>query len=286
MAYAASVDNREYQRVFTMGPLIHNPQTMEELHRRGVEALAEDTLPENLQNSLVIIRAHGVTPRLEGDLRARGAQLLDATCPKVKASQMKTQSLNQAGYHIFLAGEKHHAEVQGIQGYAPDCIIVGNREEAEAAASRLHGADCLQANCLQANCLLANLQESAASKTALIAQTTISPEEYQAIGEGIGVFFPDLEIIDTICGATRDRQEALRKLCTQVEAVIIAGGRESANTRRLLAIAQAAGKPAWLVESAKELPPEIRRYSLVGLCSGASTPNAIIDEIEKRCQAT
>jgi 4-hydroxy-3-methylbut-2-enyl diphosphate reductase len=124
-------------------------------------------------------------------------------------------------------------------------------------------------------------RDNPGAKTALIGQTTISSEEYRAIGEGIKKFFPALEVVDSICGATRDRQESLRELCGEVDAVIVAGGRLSANTRRLLFIAGEQGKPAWLVETPEDIPAEIAAYNTVGLCAGASTPDETIGTIEK-----
>ncbi|GHV64458.1 4-hydroxy-3-methylbut-2-enyl diphosphate reductase [Spirochaetia bacterium] len=265
----AAVGSGAGGRVCTMGPLIHNPQVLESLQRQGAEILNEDKLPENLTGATVIIRAHGISPALEDELKKRGARVADATCPRVKASQLKARSLTKEGYTLFLAGEKKHGEVIGIQGYAtgtprhtPNCIVVADPDEAEKAAETL-------------------FHSNPGVKTALIGQTTISAEEYCTIGEGIKKFFPALEIIDTICGATRDRQEALRELCGAVDAVIVAGGRSSANTRRLLFIACEQGKPAWLVESPEEIPPEIALFETVGLCAGASTPDETIGIIEK-----
>jgi 4-hydroxy-3-methylbut-2-enyl diphosphate reductase len=257
----------------TLGPLIHNPQVLESLKNQGLEILDEKKLPPDLSRTVVIIRAHGVSPGVEKDLADRGARVVDATCPKVKANQLKARSLAAAGCRIFLAGEADHGEIIGIRAYvmsaaadrpgaAPFCAVVGNAAEAEAAAEKLH-------------------REEPAATTALIGQTTISPEEYRTIGEGIGKWFPRLEIADTICGATRDRQEALRELCGLTDAVVVAGGKESANTRRLFAIAKAQGKPCWLAEGPEDLPPEIAAYNRVGICAGASTPNAVIDAIEK-----
>jgi 4-hydroxy-3-methylbut-2-enyl diphosphate reductase len=244
-----------------MGPLIHNPQVLADLGRRGVEVLEEDRLPADLSGAVIINRAHGISPALEAELLARGARLLDATCPKVKASQMKAQSLYKAGYRIFLAGEKLHGEVIGIMGYAPGCIVVATPGEASLEAERL-------------------CKTLPPGQAALIGQTTISREEYQAIGEEIRRYFPQLETVDSICGATQDRQDALAELCGRVDAVIVAGGRASSNTRRLLAIAEAHAKPAWLVESARDLPPEARAYLRLGLSAGASTPDFVIAGIE------
>ncbi|MFP3042832.1 4-hydroxy-3-methylbut-2-enyl diphosphate reductase [Treponema primitia] len=254
--------------VYAMGPLIHNPQAMEKLKSRGLKVLEEDQLPEDLETSSVIIRAHGITPDLEAALTKRRTTLIDATCPKVKASQLRARSLCGEGYRVFLAGERQHAEIIGIQGYAPDCIILGTPMEAVEAAGKL-------------------FSEKPNARTALIGQTTISEAEYAAIGAEIGKLFPDLCIINTICRATRDRQDSLRELCAQVDAVIVAGGSDSANTRRLLVIAQSfedahgRGKPAWLVEKVEDIPSGIGAYNTLGLCAGASTPDGLIDAIEK-----
>jgi 4-hydroxy-3-methylbut-2-enyl diphosphate reductase len=148
--------------------------------------------------------------------------------------------------------------------------VVGNAAEAEAAALRASEA--------------AAGKRAAGSKTALIAQTTISKEEYLAIGVAIKKHFPCLEIIQTICAATADRQEALRELLDQADAVIVAGGKESANTRRLGAIAEGGGKPCVLAESAADIPSSFAGFKTLGLCAGASTPDEVIEEIEKALQ--
>jgi 4-hydroxy-3-methylbut-2-enyl diphosphate reductase len=284
LAYAEAEKNAG--PVYTAGPLIHNPQVLEDLRRRGVEVLddapgesafleSSRRLPE-LSGAVVIIRAHGVTPQLEAALSRQGAVIVDATCPKVKASQIKARDLSEEGYRIFLAGEKQHGEIIGIQGYAPGCIIVANPEEAREAGRMAASGENKD-------------PDKAPLKTALIGQTTISPEEYQAIAEAITAYLPQTEVINTICPATKDRQDALRSLCAEADALIIVGGRESANTRRLLAIAQAegqangrsSGKPAWLVESPAELPADLAAYGVIGLSAGASTPDEVIDAIEK-----
>jgi 4-hydroxy-3-methylbut-2-enyl diphosphate reductase len=252
-------------RVYTLGPLIHNPQALASLAELGVGTLEEEALeePGKLRGATVLIRAHGVSPGTETRLREAGVRLRDATCPRVKANQLKARSLSEEGYRLFLAGEKHHAEIVGLQGYAPFCRVAANPAEAAGAAAEL-------------------FREAGGVKTALLAQTTLSPEEYRAIGAEIRRYFPDLVMVDAICGAARDRQDALAELCAQVEAVIVAGGRSSANTRRLLSIAQSLGKPAWIAETADDLPREIRGYSPVGLSAGASTPDSVIEGIEGR----
>jgi 4-hydroxy-3-methylbut-2-enyl diphosphate reductase len=265
------------ERVFTIGPLIHNPSVLADLEKRGVTILEQTSIGADIAGSTVIVRAHGIAPELENELVRHGAQVVDATCPHVKLNQKKAQSFAEHGYRIFLAGEKNHGEISGICGYialagtsgkAVNYHVVGNALEAHIAAQAAQ------------NC---SVREE---KTALIAQTTISADEYSSIAEAIKKFFPNVEIADTICAATAQRQQALRKLCGKVEAVIVAGGKESANTLRLLSLAKELGKPAWLVEKLEEIPAEISMYETVGLCAGASTPDSLINEIEKALEAT
>jgi len=263
------------RQVYTLGPLIHNPRVLEDLEERGIRVLNEGEIDlawnpalNESENPTVIIRAHGIAPQTEAGLARLNVRVLDATCPHVKVSQMKARSFAERGYRIFLAGEENHAEIAGILGYAqtsnavPSCYVVGNPSEAESAALELS-------------------RREPGAKTVLIGQTTISTQEYGAISERLRQFFPGIEIVDTICGATADRQDALRELCGKADAVIVVGGRESANTRRLLSLARELGKPAWLAETVKDLPPEIKVYKTVGLCAGASTPDSLISEIEE-----
>ena len=273
-AISAETGSDKTTPIYTLGPLIHNPQALSSLSQSGVQILPEAELFSGscrpLNGASVIIRAHGVSPAAEQALREQGAEIIDATCPKVKAIQNIASALAENGYTIFLAGEKEHAEIKGIYGYAgpSPCIIVGTADEAQEAASLLRQ------------------KENAPEKTALIGQTTISEDEYRSIAGAIKNHFPNLTVKNTICDATRDRQDALRELCSAVDAVIIAGGKESANTRRLLSIAQSCGKEAWLAESVSDLPPALlhsQQYAsaTIGLCAGASTPDSVIDEIEQ-----
>jgi len=252
--------------VYTLGSLIHNPKVLENLSALGVQSVSSlEELPQNEQIS-VIIRAHGISPEAEKDLRDKGFNIIDATCPKVKASQLKARELSKEGYYLFLAGEAEHAEVIGVMGYAssaPFCTVVGSEKESREAAFNLYN-------------------KNSNVKTALLGQTTISQYEYETIADEIKKYFPNLEVIQTICAATAERQQALRELLLEADAVIIAGGNESANTRRLFAIAQESGKPCVLAEDAAQVPKSFYDYNVVGLCAGASTPDSVVDEIENK----
>jgi 4-hydroxy-3-methylbut-2-en-1-yl diphosphate reductase len=258
--------------LYALGPLIHNSGVLENFKKRGMICLDENEIRSLPAGSTVIIRAHGVSPVIERELLKKGIHILDATCPRVKLSHSKARSFVESGYRLFIAGEENHGEIAGLKGYAEDgcpsgvssvvspCFVVGNAEEARAAAEGLY-------------------RREPEAKTALIAQTTIRAEEYRIIGETIQRFFPSLEIVNSICMATMDRQNALRKL-VNADAIIVAGSRESANTQRLLSLAKEMGKPAWLVETVSDIPPEIAVYETVGLSAGASTPDELIAEIE------
>jgi len=247
--------------VYTLGPLIHNPQAVSELAAQGILALSEADLDlrdadgaPRVKGRSVVIRAHGVPPALRERIASLGARIVDATCPRVLASQRKARDFARRGYSVVIAGDAGHGEVTGIAGYAPGAVVVGNPEEARAVEPR--------------------------GPLALIAQTTISREEYDAIRDALAERFPGLEVVDSICPCTKERLDALRDLAAEVDAIVVVGGRNSANTARLHSSALALGKAAWLVETAAELPPEAFACSRVGLTAGASTPESLIDEVQ------
>jgi 4-hydroxy-3-methylbut-2-en-1-yl diphosphate reductase len=252
---ALDTAGRESGPVFTLGPLIHNPQAVRELADKGVVAISEAELDGRVEGRPVVIRAHGVPPELRERLASLGARVVDATCPRVLASQRRARDFALRGYAVVIAGDAGHGEVTGIAGYAPGAVVVGGPDEARAAP--LHGP------------------------IALIAQTTIKKEEYEAIRAALAERFPLLEVVDSICPCTEDRLDALADLAAEVDAIVIVGGRNSANTARLLATARGLGKPAWLVETAEELPEEAFGYARVGLSAGASTPERLILEVEE-----
>ena len=281
---------------YTLGPLIHNPKVLADLKTAGIKIIDENSINTNNDNAnnepitancSLIIRAHGISPLLENELRDIGCRIVDATCPKVKANQLKIRELIRDGYFIFLAGEARHAEIEGLMGYAletapkemkksyndtslTNCVLIGNAEEARKEAESQY-------------------LKNKTIKTALLSQTTISEDEYKAIGEEIKKRFPDLKIVNTICSATSERQQALREILPLVDAVIIAGGEESANTRRLFSIAKESGKPCALAENAfcgevpraKGIPEEFFKFETVGISAGASTPDAVVEEIKR-----
>jgi 4-hydroxy-3-methylbut-2-enyl diphosphate reductase len=234
--------------IYTHGPLIHNRQAVEMLASQGVRNL-EDA--PDAAGGTVLIRAHGV-PEAETDgLRDRGFEVVDATCPHVLASQRSIVRYEAQGYHIVVAGDTDHAEVTGLVSRAPAaCVVVSTPEEARAV--------------------------ELAEPLCLLAQTTFSEGRYAEIAQVLRERFPDIVVIESICHATRERQEEVLRLAREVEAMVVVGGRHSANTRRLAELAHSTGIPTFHVETAAELDvAALAPYRVVGLTAGASTPNWI-----------
>jgi 4-hydroxy-3-methylbut-2-enyl diphosphate reductase len=250
-------------RTYTLGPLIHNTAALAMLEERGVRVLDEETMPDRLDGDVVVIRAHGVPVDLVSRIEERGGRIVDATCPRVSASQKKAARYSSRDTFLFLAGEADHGEIVGIASYARGHAVVSSPEEASRIARDL-------------------LQRRPRQRVALIGQTTIKRTEFDQISAAIQEVFSDLEVFDSICAATDDRQRALRELAEQVEAIVVVGGKNSANTKRLYRSALEAGLPAWHVEDAAELPPEVFSYDSVGLTAGASTPESVVDAVERR----
>jgi 4-hydroxy-3-methylbut-2-enyl diphosphate reductase len=251
----ATADAEPSRPVYTLGPLIHNPQAVAELEARGVVALGPEDIDERVRGKSVVIRAHGVPPLLRSRLEDFGAKVVDATCPRVIASQRKARSYAAKGWKVIIVGDRDHGEVAGIAGYASaGWAVVGSPAEAEALS--LEGP------------------------VAVIAQTTIKHEEYKAICDVLARRFQAVEVVDSICPATEDRRRALARLCGETEAIVVVGGRNSANTSRLYTTAIELGRPAWHVETASELPEEVFAYTSVGVTAGASTPESLVAEVE------
>jgi 4-hydroxy-3-methylbut-2-enyl diphosphate reductase len=250
--------------VLTYGPLIHNPQAVAELERAGVSVLDPEAFDAGLlegkaKGAIVIVRAHGAPPDAFRHLSAAGAEIVDATCPRVLKSQRKAKELAEEGWLVAIAGDRSHDEVAGILGCSPGSVVVQDSGEAESLASAWRG-----------------------KRIALIAQTTIKRSEYEQISSALAVAASEFLAVDSLCPATLDRQKALAELAAEVEALVVVGGRNSANTLRLFMSAKASGKPSWHIETASELPIEVFGFGKVGLSAGASTPDALVEEVEAR----
>lgn len=273
-AHKAAINNST-GRVWTLGPLIHNKTALDMLASEGVQILKDEDFSKISSDDVVVIRAHGVTPEVKVDVTARSKAVVDATCPRVMLSQKRVADFAAKGYTVIIAGDKNHGEVTGIAGCAKAaatgssrCVLLGNTADAVDYVAQV-----------------ASGKEPSPEKAILISQTTISRREYDSIAEVLTPVINGLEVFDTICPATTERQDALAGLKGKVDGVLIIGGKNSANTQRLLTSAQQYFDKAALIETADEIPEEFFSLQRVGLSAGASTPDEVIDGVEQRLKA-
>ncbi len=254
---ADSLKNCGSKKVYSFGPLIHNRIALENLAKKGLSVLKDEEISSVEKGSLVVIRAHGVPPAIMEKLSYSGCQILNATCPKVMASQKNAEKYAKLGYTVILAGDSNHGEVAGISGYAgKKFVLVQNKDEAEKMSPLLDD-----------------------EKAVLLCQTTFSKEEFSQIVEKLSKKIKNLKVLDTICSATKERQDALKRICPDVDGILVVGGKNSANTKRLLQIAEENCGKAALIETAEEIPEDFFELDSVGITAGASTPNSVIERV-------
>jgi len=248
------------KNVYTLGPLIHNPIVLKNLEQKGLKVLDSDNINSLEQGSVVIIRAHGTTPDVVKALENKQSQIIDCTCPKVHLSQKRARQSSQEGYSLIIAGDRNHGEVIGIEGYSlTDSVVIQTKEEAK----------------------LLDL----GPKTVLIAQTTFSPTEFNQICEVLkekAGSTKDLIIYNSICSATMERQTALDELKGKTDGIVVIGGKNSANTRRLYEKACLFCSKVVLIEDESEIPEDFYRLESVGITAGASTPDITIERVEQK----
>lgn len=249
---AFDVAKKRNERVHTWGPLIHNPQVVEDLKEKGVYPV--EHLRE-IKTGTLIIRSHGIHPRILEGIKKKKIEVVDATCPFVKKAQKQAMLLSEGGYQVAVVGEADHPEVQGIMGYVKGSVLVINHN--------------------RINRNLAHFK-----KLGVIAQTTLNIDALkQVIGELVDKA-DELKVCNTICHATAHAQRETLKLAGKVDMMIVVGGHNSANTTRLAKLCRRIGTSTHHIETAREL----RRgwfggKSKVGVTAGTSTPDWLIQEV-------
>ncbi|OHC01081.1 MAG: 4-hydroxy-3-methylbut-2-enyl diphosphate reductase [Planctomycetes bacterium RIFCSPLOWO2_12_FULL_39_13] len=254
---AANKREKDDGAVYTEGPLIHNPQVLERLEKKGISALKEDT---DLSKSTVVIRAHGITPKRRQELEASGAEICDATCPRVKRVQLIIEKHAKEGYSTIIVGDEGHAEVTGLLGYTEGNGYVISSPE------KVSGLPDME-------------------KVCVVAQTTQDMNTYALTVEKLKQRYGNHKVFETICSSTSRRQEEVISLREEVDAMIVVGGRGSANTNRLVQISSDSGTPTFLVETEDEL--DLRKlvdYDVIGVTAGASTPNWLLQRVVDKVQ--
>ena len=244
--------------IATFGPLIHNPQVLEMLKDRGVRILS--TIPEK-NDGTILIRAHGVPPQQKEKLMATGAHVEDATCPRVLKVQAIIRKYGKLGYTTIIIGDCKHAEVEGLMGYAGEKGFVVS-SEADIDHLELQGPYII------------------------VSQTTQDQRTFDTLSSVILDKFPEGRVFNTICDSTHKRQASVIELCDQVQAMVVVGGKSSANTKRLGEIVENRGRPVFMVETEDELNfAKLEQYDCVGVTAGASTPSWMINRVVRALES-
>jgi len=255
-ALTASAQNSE--TVTSLGPLIHNPQKVEELNKKGLGIAQNiDEIPEG---TTVVFRSHGVPLSTQGAAQKRGLKVIDATCPLVKVPQNFARKLSDTGHFVVIVGDVQHPEIRGVKSYVKndEGVVIKGVEEIEKIPSDKQ-------------------------KVGVICQTTLKASVYQAVVEELKKRFPEVKAHNTICSATRDRQAAAHDLAPQVDVVVVIGGKASSNTQKLLDICRSLCSRSHLVETPEDLKQEwFEGAEIVGLTAGASTPHSMIYAVRDR----
>ncbi len=244
--------------IYVRHEIVHNRHVVEDLRRKG--AVFTDDLADVPPGAVVIFSAHGVSPAVRAEAKARGLHALDATCPLVTKVHLEALRYAKDGYSIVMIGHRHHVEVIGTFGEAPDAIVVCETV-AEVEALQLPNPE----------------------KVAYITQTTLSLDDCAAMVGALKRKYPAVKepTKDDICYATQNRQNAVKVMAPKCPTVLVVGAPASSNANRLVEVAAALGSKAYLIESAEDILPQWL-VGDVGLTAGASTPEAIVQACVQR----
>jgi 4-hydroxy-3-methylbut-2-enyl diphosphate reductase len=253
MDMALEAAKKHPKHLYTLGPLIHNPQAVEFLGQLGVKVKSRI---ENIPKGTVIFRSHGVSLRDLEKAKEKRLHIIDATCPTVKRAQFFANYLHRHGYDLLIVGDAYHPEVKAIQSYIKEGVEVVDTVEA-----------------IQ--------QLGPWEKLGIIAQTTQSFHLFKEIVTTSLERAKEVRVFNTICHATTIRQKEAIEIAKKVECMIVIGGYNSGNTQRLAAICKEIQPHTYHIETAQELNQRwLARKEKVGLTAGASTPSWIIKEVE------
>ena len=245
------------KNVYTFGPIIHNDEVVADLERQGVHVINDSKEFKSLSEGTIIIRSHGVSKAIYDEILNAGLDLVDATCPFVRKIHKIVERESGDGRVIIIIGNNHHPEVEGIMGWChTHPIVIENREQAEG------------------------IELDADTKISIVSQTTFNYNKFQDLVEKISKTYYDILVLNTICNATQERQVEARQIASQVDVMIVIGGRNSSNTQKLYEICRRECKHTYYIQTLEDFKPEITgTVRSVGITAGASTPNQIIEEV-------
>lgn len=252
-----TLKQKDNQPIYCLGDLSHNRQEMKRLEQRGI--IKVDRI-EDIPKGTVIIRSHGVSKDVIDQAKAKNLKIVNATCPFVGAMQHKVYDYDRKGYQIVIVGDAAHPEVQGAVGWCDGrAIVINTPEEAEALPHF--------------------------GKMCVVAQTTAIESKFNAITSILQKKADECLIFNTICSATAERQSAAVETAKRVEYMIVVGGYHSSNTRKLFEVCKAHCSNTCHIETAGELNlAEVKKYNVIGITAGASTPDWIVKEVTERME--
>lgn len=243
----------------TLGPIIHNPVVVRQLEEKGVKAV--NSLDETDKNT-IFIRTHGVPPRIIEEAKKRGFKVIDATCPIVYNAQLSAKKLYDKGYIVVVVGKKDHPEVGGILGHVNgDALVIDNPDE--VSKYNFEG-----------------------KKVGVVVQTTSRFDVFGDVVREILKHAKEVRAINTRCYVTERRQEITAELSRRSDVMIIVGGKNSSNTKRLYEVSRMQGKPSYHIETPDDLRAEwFKHAERVGISAGASTPPWIVNKVVEKIKS-
>ena len=248
--------------IYTYGPIIHNEQVVGDLQEKGVEVI--DTLEElrTIRDAVVVIRSHGVGKDVYDILKENGVEIVDATCPYVKKIHRIVEKQTAEGRRVLIVGSEDHPEVQGIKGWGDERTkVIENMDD------------------------FRRLELPEDEKLCIVSQTTFNYKKFQDLVEKISKTRYDITVLNTICNATQERQVEAMRIASQVDGMLVIGGKHSSNTQKLYDICRKECKNTYYIQTLGDFNPEcISSVRSVGITAGASTPNNIIEEVHTKCQ--
>ena len=248
------------EKIFTYGPIIHNEEVIKDLRSHGVEVLNDEEELKTADADVVVIRSHGVAKYIYDILEERGITCVDATCPFVKKIHKIVAEKSAEGSYIVIVGNGEHPEVQGIRGWAGEQVTVVQTPE-DAERFELPDKD---------------------QKVCIVAQTTFNYNKFKELVEIISKKRYDIVVLNTICNATKERQTEARQIAARVDAMVVIGDKRSSNTQKLFEICKEECLNTYYIQTLDDLDiNQLRSVESVGITAGASTPNKIIEEVQK-----
>ncbi len=263
---AVDVVNKQIEEgvspLYTYGPIIHNEEVVKDFESHGVQVMEEDS-NEDYKPGTVIIRSHGVTKAVEEGLKATGHNVIDATCPFVKKIHRAVDEHSKNGEYIVIIGNPDHPEVRGIVGWinGDRYTVISGEQSAKDFSVNSHDTICI------------------------VSQTTFNHNKFQELVEIIKQKGYHIIVLNTICDATNKRQVEASDIASQVDAMLVIGSKNSSNTQKLYEICKTRCNNTYYIQTADDFQPsDLSSIESVGITAGASTPNNIIEEVQKKCQ--